>query len=239
MKKTIKPRLKELDNMRGVAIILMIIYHFYFDLNYFAYVNINMFNDWFWIIFRYIIISLFLLGVGVSLVLTHKNGIIWHKVWIRFIRLFLAFSAVSIGSYIIFPDSWIYFGILHFIALTSIISLPLLKHPLCALTLAIIIFIIYFYKIVNFYWLFNLLQVPLNLPQQTQDLVPLLPWWSLILIGIWLANAKHNVIFDSSLWCSLPNIKLLTLFSRHSLLIYLIHQPILFALFYLVIFITT
>ena len=229
-------RLIGLDVLRGIAIVLMIVYHFCFDLNYFGYINIDMFQGLIWKLFRYLIITLFLLSVGISLVLAHATGINWHQVFKRFWQLSLAASAVSVGSYLQFPDTWIYFGILHFIALTSIISLPFLHQQKWAIIVSIIIFIGYFGDILHFQWLEPLLHTSLNLPYATEDLVSIFPWWGVILLGIAFASSRQYVKFiNHQGWQALPASRLLSLLGRHSLWVYLIHQPILFGLFFLVV----
>ena len=104
-------RLHYLDVIRGLAILLMIIYHFSFDLDNFNYIQINMDHSVFWQSFRAVIITLFLTTMGMCLALIHSNGIRWQSVKKRTLILGLASILVSIISYIQFPKTWIYFGI--------------------------------------------------------------------------------------------------------------------------------
>ncbi len=228
-------RLIGLDIWRGIAIVLMIVYHLFFDLSYFGYLTIDFSNEMFWLGFRYLIISLFLLSVGISLILTHKNKIQWRKVWGRFWRLALIASLVSIGSYHQFPDSWIYFGILHFILLAYLVGLLFLAHSGLALITAILIFLGSSIQIFSLDWLNIMLHQALNLPSRTEDLVPFFPWFAVVLLGIWLGGSgRYRQFFTSNGWHKIPLKNTLSLLGRHSLLIYVIHQPILFAGFFLI-----
>ena len=164
-------RLFGLDIFRGLAVILMIVYHFFFDLHYFGYLQIDFFTP-FWLSFRYLIISFFLFSMGISLVLSHLLKIHLNKVMRRIIVLGISALSVSIASYYLFPNSWIYFGILHFIWLASILVLPLLFHPKTAIVFAVLIFSAYFLGFDDNIWL-SILQTMLSLPQQTQDFVPI------------------------------------------------------------------
>ena len=227
-------RLLGLDIFRGLAVILMIVYHFFFDLHYFGYLQIDFFTP-FWLSFRYLIISFFLFSVGISLVLSHLLKIHLNKVMRRTIVLGISALSVSIASYYLFPDSWIYFGILHFIWLASILVLPLLFHPKTAIVFAVLIFSAYFLGFDDNIWL-SILQTMLSLPQQTQDFVPIFPWLSVVLLGLAIARLGwHQPIFSQQIcWRQAWLQQSLVYLGKHALLVYLIHQPILFAIFYLI-----
>ena len=136
-----KQRFHYLDVVRGIAIILMIIYHFSFDLNNFNYIQIDLDNSLGWQSFRAVIVTLFLTTMGMSLALTHANGICWPCMKKRTLFLGGASLLVSVGSYFQFPESWIYFGILHFILFASWLGLFFVGKPLLSLVTAVIILI--------------------------------------------------------------------------------------------------
>ena len=219
-------RLHYLDVMRGIAIILMVIYHFFFDLDNFNIIQLEMDTDLFWRGLRMIIISFFLITMGMSLALTHANGVCWGCLRKRTLFLGGAALLVSIASYVQFPDTWIYFGILHFILFASWLGLLFLGKPWLSLITALIIVVGYFADWLHTDMLFNLLQQPLNLPfYYTEDLVTIFPWFALVLIGIFII-AKD--------WHLYPQLKpnpitnKVGFLGRHSLLIYMLHQPLLF-----------
>ena len=219
-------RLHYLDVIRGIAIILMVIYHFFFDLDNFYYIQINMNSDLFWRGFRIIILILFLTTMGISLALVHSKKICWQCLIKRTFLLGGSAILVSIASYMQFPQTWIYFGILHFILFASWLGLFFLGKPRLSLIIAIIILIGYFSGYLNTNFLFSLLQPLLHLPlYYTEDLVSIFPWFAFVLLGIFIvAKDWHLYPRLKPNWIS----KKVGFLGRHSLFIYLLHQPVLF-----------
>ncbi len=229
-----KHRIIGLDIFRGWALLMMIIYHFIYDLSYFHIIEVNLNSSYFFLPFRYTIISMFLLSVGISLSLVHKESISWSRLIKRTLHLGLASLAITTVTYIVFPNSWIYFGILHFILLSSLLALPFLNHPKVALLTAILIFIGSATEYLTTHPLFNFLQPILHFPPvHTEDLVSVFPWFGVILLGVVIAYYElHQKIFTQNIFSTnTPLNKLLKFMGQHSLLIYLIHQPILFFAF--------
>ena len=111
-----KPRYLIIDVMRGVAVLLMIIFHIAFDLNTFGFVSIDFFENVFWFFFPRFIVALFLVCVGVSLALVHKDGIRWVLVRKRFYKIGGWALVISAVTYVLFPKHFVYFGILHCIS---------------------------------------------------------------------------------------------------------------------------
>ncbi|CAA6822724.1 MAG: Unknown protein [uncultured Sulfurovum sp.] len=226
-----KQRLQGLDIFRGMALFLMIIYHFIFDLNYFLIVSINMNENLFFLLLRYAIMGMFVLSVGMSLVLTHQAHINWKNIAKRIIQLGLASLLVSLATYMIFPDSWVYFGILHFILFSSLLVLPLINFPKITLFLALFILVGSSTGILHLHQLFELLQEPLGLPSpHSQDLVPIFPWLAPLFMGMFLVQSNyHQKIFSHPFFKKhTPMHTLLKKMGQNSLLIYLLHQPFLF-----------
>lgn len=217
-----------LDAARGVAVWLMIIYHFCYDLVLFKLAHFNLTQDTFWLSFRSIIVSLFLLIVGISLFFALQLKKDWSAYYRRLIILGFAAALVSIGSYWLFGQRFIYFGILHFILIASIFALPFLKFNYLNLILGLILIVLGFavqhpfFNQPHLHWLGMMTFKP-----PTEDFVPIIPWFGLVLIGIFLG--KHLPISKLSTWKNDRWLKKTLIFSgRYSLIIYLIHQPILF-----------
>ena len=230
-------RLVGIDIFRGWAIILMISFHISYDLQYFHIVDFHIQSNEFFRWFRFLIVTMFLLTVGMSLKLAHKNQINWFKFRKRAIYLGLSSLIVSISSYFLFPHSWIYFGILHFILLSSFIVIPLLNYPYMALIVAVTTFVAFQLDMLNMHWLFDLVATSLHLPPRISvDIVRLFPWLSFVLVGVAIVSLNlHTKIFDNSLFNSKNRINNLFQFmGRHALAIYLVHQPLLFGVFFLV-----
>jgi uncharacterized membrane protein len=179
---------------------------------------------------------MFLITVGMSLKLAHQQKINWNAIKKRTLFLGIASLLVSFASYSQFPNTWIYFGILHFILIASWLLLPLLKYPKFSLFLGIAILIAYSNQWISISWLFELLASPLHLPlYHTEDLVPILPWIASPLIGSAVIGLGwHQILFNNSFFNHDNKLhRFWSFMGRHSLVIYIVHQPILFLLFLL------
>ena len=230
-------RIVGIDIFRGLAIVLMVVFHFCYDLNYFKFAHIPLYSSEFWLNFRLVIVNMFLITAGISLALVHRDGIRWASVKHRVITLGLACLAISVVTYFIFPHTWVYFGVIHFILVASIVGLLFVKAPKLSLVLAVAILIGYFFYNFNMHPIFRQIAPILHLPMRhTEDLVPFIPWFSATLIGIaifglgWYRWFFENRVFEADT----PVHKFLATIGRKALLIYLIHQPILFGLMYVI-----
>ncbi len=221
-------RLGWVDALRASAILLMVAFHFCYDLRYFGYVDWDVPNGPGWWQLRYLILTLFLGTVGISLSLAHGDGVHWRRFAWRWGQIALSALAITLMSLVIFPDAWIYFGILHFIALASLLCLPLIGRPRTALALGLVLLLAHNAGWVDSRWPFHWLEPWLS--PHTEDFVPLLPWLGLTWLGLWLGDVWRRRNWPDPLpvppgWVAWP--------ARHSLLIYLVHQPLLFALFFI------
>jgi len=230
-------RINALDIFRGWAILLMIAYHFGYDLKYFGYISADLDHDTFWVYSRYVIVSMFLLSMGMSLKLAHTPHIKWAKMRKRTLILGGASLLVSLATYLQFPHTWVYFGILHFALVASWAGLLFLPYPRLTLATAIIIFTGSFFGVLHTNGLFSLLQTPLHLPPgYTQDLVRFFPWFGAVLMGMVIVMYHlHIKLFSHAFFHPnpLPN-RTVAFLGRHTLIIYLIHQAVLFGIFTLI-----
>lgn len=207
--------------------ILMAIFHFSYDLSLYGYVAFD--NDApFWAGFRFVIVTLFFMTVGISLVLANRNGIRWGAFTRRALKIAGGAAVLSVATWFAYPNAWIWFGVLHFILVASILALPLVFRPTLALILGIGLFVLYnATDWFNLSFLYDLLKSPLNLPNRTLDLTRLIPWLGMVYIGIFVG---HHRLFGLQ---RLPNLginPLLSWLGRHSLGFYLIHQIPLYGL---------
>ncbi|MEO5573209.1 MAG: heparan-alpha-glucosaminide N-acetyltransferase [Gammaproteobacteria bacterium] len=230
-------RYPSLDALRGLAIAFMIIYHFCFDLAYFGVLSADFNHSPFWLGLRSMIVTLFLGVMGMSLMLATRPPIKWRPYFRRLGILLAAAALVSLSSYFLFPESVIFFGVLHFIVLASVISLPFIRLYWSNLFIGIglLVFgLVYQHEYFNHPWLqwFGLM----TYKPITEDYVPLLPWFGVVLIGLFLGKAIYARAQLPTLarWqpVRLPG-KILSAAGRHSLLIYLLHQPLLLGILYL------
>jgi uncharacterized membrane protein len=242
MTKILKQRLWEIDFLRGIAIIMMIIFHFFYDLNYFGVNKINL-NSGFWWWFGRIIATTFIILVGISLTLSYsrekelKKKNLFKKYFFRGLKIFGYGLIITIVTWIFLKRGFIVFGILHFIGISIILAYFFLKLRLWNLLLGIIFVLIGIYIenfYLNSYWLIWLGLLPHYF--YTVDYFPIFPWFGVILIGLFLGNMlypngkrrlKIPDISNSSL------IKPFCFLGRNALIIYLLHQPILIIFLYL------
>ena len=100
----------------------MTAFHFCFDLNQFGYIKQNFYVDPFWTWQRVVIVSLFLFCAGLGQAIATQRGQTWPHFWRRWRQIAACAVLVSVSSYIMFPNSWIYFGVLHGFAVMLIIA---------------------------------------------------------------------------------------------------------------------
>ena len=229
----LKRRLIGLDVFKGWAIVFMMVFHITFDLNYFHFISVAVHKEIFWVNFRYLIVAMFLVSVGISLTLVHSPKILWSKMFKRTRILGAVSLVITVATYFVFPHSWVYFGIIHFILLASWLGLPFLPYPRLTLGTAIVILIGSAKGWLHTQWLFALLKTPLHLPPTyTEDVLHPFPWFAAVLIGI--AMTQHGwsyTFFKHTFWTSKNKFNtLLSFLGRHALLVYLIHLPLFFGL---------
>lgn len=221
------PRLHLPDCLRLLAMALMIFYHFSYDLVFFRYIYFDIMTEPFWWFLPRLIVFLFLFTVGWSLHLVHAEKIKWKSFLKRFFKISIAATSISVVTYFLFPDRWIYFGTLHCIALSSFGTLALLKYPRLSLVLGLSLLISSMFGY-NIPWI--------KLPHAAMDHVELFPWIGASFLGNAMAFYYPKTLtlqrFEELRFFQKPSWVILQKISEHSLFIYLVHQPILFGIFY-------
>lgn len=225
-----------IDSLRGLALVMMFLFHFLWNLNYFNVTNFVLYSGPIGL-FQKSIVSLFLLVAGFSLVLAFiRNGKDFLKKHLRRISiLFLATLGITIFTFIFFQNLFIYFGIIHLILFSSIAGTLFVNKKLLSGVLGVILIIaplIFPLGLINagfFFWL------GFGIPLPTLDFVPVIPWFGVFLIGMSLAQSKKLrkvLVFVSN---KLPDqLDFLQVLGKHSLLFYLTHQFILVPLAFIV-----
>lgn len=235
-------RLAIVDMLRGFAIIAMVIYHLSWDLSWFGYVDWAVSTDPAWRGFAAAIAGSFLFLSGVSLRLAHGTGIRWTSFLRREAILVAAAAAVSLITWTTFGPSMVRFGILHCMAVSSVMALvAVTRPPFMALGLGAALLALGFAPPVETLagdlWLWTGLGVP---DSDAVDYVPLIPWSGLVFLGLGLAGLltgwleqtatgrrKALTALDATAGASRLG-RLLRLLGRKSLPIYLLHQPLLY-----------
>ena len=226
-------RLIVVDVARGIAIAGVVLFHLVWDLEFTGFVS-GIARHSAWLIFGHCLAGSFMVLVGVSLVLAHRESVRWPAVARRLAVIVVSAMAITVATLLAFPDAFIYFGILHAIAAATLIGVAFLRLPATA-SLAVGVAIValpFFLESTAFdsRWLawigFS------TYPPPSNDYVPIFPWAGLTLIGI--AATKWALVrgIDRRLPTyppQGPTAVALTWLGRHSLAIYLLHQPLLLA----------
>jgi len=226
-------RLQWLDLLRSLAILGMVVYHSAYDLQFFYEWNLNV-TTGVWKIFQVCVASLFLAASGISAAFWTRSGNAFSKGWNRGWFILSAAMLVSLVTAIIDPNTWVRFGILHLIALSAFL-LPFLRRlpPAIIAVLGVACIAL----------------LPLDLMPHivSVDYVPPIPWLGPVLLGFAMGiplaertarNERHNHMdrspepFDNAQGRRL--LECLLWPGRHSLWIYLVHQPVILAVLWLV-----
>jgi uncharacterized membrane protein len=229
-------RLWQVDAFRGLAILGMILYHSAFSLFFFGKYPIPIFN-WKWELLQTVVAGSFLLLVGVSLSLKKRKLLSQKKssqeIFFSFLRqagkIFAAGLLITLVTWITLPDYFIRFGVLHLIGTGIVLAFPLLSHPKLAAFVG--------GSILLLPWLFPEPLPPGNtftlwlgfVPEnfRSLDYFPVIPWFGLIALGTVVgAQIRRAPSRNPVPW--------LTWIGTHSLAIYLLHQPVLLFLIWIV-----
>lgn len=241
-----KNRFWEIDAMRGIAIICMIVFHSVYLLVFNGYIEIDMFSGFWWIFPRCIAAS-FLLLVGVSLTIS------FSRTREKFTRAALVskfslrgFMIVGFGVCITFVTLFVpgmegrtvFFGILHLIGVMIIVCFFFIRLKLANLAIGIAVIglglLLGFFKF-DFYWLLWLGFRPAD--YYPVDYLPILPWGGFVFIGLFLGNTFYR---DGARNFAFPDFsrmipsRALSFLGRYSLWIYLGHIPVIYGILILI-----
>lgn len=228
-------RIAVIDLARTAALVGMVVFHTTYDLAMFRHIPAETPYVGVWPLLARLVAGSFLFLAGVSLWLAHGRGIRWPAFLRRLAILVVAALGVTVGTYFGVGATFVRFGILHSIALCSVIGLLFLRLPV-AVTLAVAVaaFLAPWFlrtEALSAPWLLWLGLAPVSPPMV--DYVPLLPWLAPFLAGLALAR----ILAQTGTWPRLaakeppgPALRWLSWPGRHSLAIYLLHQPVIFGL---------
>jgi len=224
----------EIDLARGIAIIMMILFHTVFDLYFFRIFPVEVLSG-FWRYFAFTTASLFLLIVGISLTISHarvastKSG---YQLALKFVYrgagIFLLGLLVTLCTWLFLKEGFIVFGILHLIGVSIIISPLFFRFKKGNIVLGFLCVGIgfLFTPSIGPIWL-----LPLGIHPATfwsVDYEPIFPWFGIVLIGMGLGEYLYPEGVRKFNLPQIPEIivRPLAFMGRHSLIIYLVHQPI-------------
>lgn len=230
-------RIELIDLVRGLALLAMTVFHFAFDMELFGFVDPGFVSQPHWKYFARLIASTFLLLVGFSLFLAHYRKIRWASWRKRFLIIVGAALVITVATFFATPNQYIFFGILHMIAFASLACLAFLKLPwwLCTLIGVLVFWVGQNYDTVLlndelFWWTGLQATIPVS-----SDYVPVFPWLSAPLLGMALARflQERGVLAVLEGWHFNGRVgRGLKFVGRHSLIYYLLHQPVMIALIF-------
>ncbi|MCG8350790.1 MAG: DUF1624 domain-containing protein [Chloroflexales bacterium] len=236
-------RIWEIDGARGLAVVLMVFYHLVWDLAYFDFAGINVFSLG-WQTFARSIGTAFIFLSGVALVLWAGRR---AQPWPRVVRytlhrgglLFGLGMVITLATYAFAGQAYVRFGILHLLVSALILATPFLYLPISSSVVAGLLLIGGGFALnqttVSFPWLIWLGVLQSGVAMV--DYYPVLPWFGVTLLGIatgrmFYPHGKRRIgLSDLS---RLPPLRGLIWLGRHSLAIYLVHQPALIGVLFLI-----
>ncbi len=236
-------RIRLLDYSRATAVLAMIFYHFVYDLGDFGYVNMITVITGSWKLFAQAIGCSFLFISGISFWIMARDGINWFGYLKRLIILTSAALLVSIATFVQFGDGFVFFGILHLLASCSILAAFIYRLPaILLLSLALILVITPDYYFSSSYYdeaTFSSRYLAwtglFNGSTGSVDFYAFMPWSAAFVLGLSVSKLflpgtnRQNISPLSFREAKLSKFKSTFLWvGRNSLLVYLIHQPILY-----------
>ena len=220
-------RHQEIDVLRAVAIILMVLFHLVYDLNVFAGLSID-YRSPFWFLIGKVSALLFMFISGLS------NGFSRSPVK-RGVKVLFYGMGITVVTYLFMQEEYVRFGILHFLGVSMILT-PLLVR-LSSWTLW---GLAGSSAVLGFWFKEQVVKTSLLLPFGlmydgfgSMDYYPLFPYLAMTFLGI-LAY-RHIYAQRIKPLLILPNNpKLIRWLSRNSLGIYLCHQPLLLLVIFII-----
>jgi uncharacterized membrane protein len=231
-------RWESVDLLRGLAMVWMTVFHFCFDLANAGLIAQNFYADPFWTLQRTLILSTFLLCAGAGQAIALQQGQTWKRFWRRWMQIAGCALLVSGGSALMFPKSYIYFGVLHGMAVMLLVArltagwgrwlwplgLAAIAMPLIAAHAISTWAELGFLNEKTFNWLGLISAKPI-----AEDFVPIFPWLGVIWWGM-AATQWLIARYPTGGFIAVPQaLKPVASLGRWSLVYYMLHQPVLLA----------
>ena len=222
-------RFWEIDLVRTVALLGLLNFHTLELLHYFdLYPTLLRTGIWFWI--RVVNAGLFIFPAGVALAIAYSRGKAMSGFMLRGLKLFGLGMVITLLSWLVIPEEYVQFGILHFFGIAFILAPFFLRFRYVNLILGVALMALGLYLLANwiyvdFRWLLWLMPYSFR----TLDYWPLVPWFGLFLLGMFAGKMLYP---DGHRGFNIPEISnpvasAVMLLGRHPLLVYIVHLPIL------------
>lgn len=218
-------RLIEIDALRGLAVASMIVFHALFDAQLLGLIPDQHLFSGSWLVFGRVVQFIFLGLVGVSIYLSSRGleAQLKRGAWI-----FGAGLLVSVATWVIFPEDFVKFGILHCIGLSIPLVFLFKRRPMWCLPVAAFVFFLgelFLRQTVENPWLFWLGLHRADFA--SFDYFPILPWLAVPLVGLFVGSRLYAKGQPTRL-VALAGVPGLSFLGRHALAVYLLHQPVLY-----------
>jgi len=204
---------------------------------YFGFAKADLIYQPDWRLFERIIASSFLYIAGLSLFITHSSSINWKSFIRRYGATAICAILISLVTFVLFKTDMIRFGILHAISVSGLLGLLLLKlNTVSLILLTVLIFSFNFLipKPIEGHYLLQWLIYTTETPNSL-DYRPIIPWIIPFILGMASYKPfKSWGILEVSRTVIHKELSILSWLGRNSLILYLIHQPILFTGFLLI-----
>jgi len=222
-------RFEVIDVWRGLAVVGMIVFHFFWIFDFFGFFELVLDEGLFLFLARFVQISfLFLVGMSLSFSFSRSSSGFYQRQVLRFGVVLACAALVSLVSWFVFGEAMVVFGILHLIAMGILFLFRLVPYPRMSLVLGLLFFVLA--------PVFHAQEPPLGWlivfgfsdPSFVSvDYFPLFPWFGFMAVGVWLGS----VFFPLLQSFQLPQCRFsspLVWMGNRSLMIYLIHLPVLY-----------
>lgn len=230
-----KGRLHALDIARGIACLSMPIFHTVYNLYSVGLVDTLWTRHVFWEIYQTLGLGTFVLVSGMAFTVSTRKAVNWKRLSYRAIKLALIAFAITLVTYMVMPERFVRFGVIHFFA-TTIILAPLLRPlrhwlvvpGLCIIAVGIVVTKAGMYPEPWLYITGLMSERP-----RSVDYIPLVPWFGVFLLGMGLAH------FLPTHYSSKPLNKWMTpvvWLGQHSLSFYVVHQVVIFGVLWSIAF---
>lgn len=234
-----KQRFWQFDLLRGLAVIGMIVFHAFYMLDFYNVLSQQMRSGW-WLVLSLFVQLVFLSFVGMflsfSALKTEDTKAFYKKQLFRILMLVGLALLISGVTFLVVPGAFVRFGILHCIALCIALLMFVAKKPTVLLAVAFLGIGLFFLRshfltdgIIGYIMGLNA-EKPFSI-----DYFPLIPWISVVALGgvcghIFFQLQQNKIHLNTD---EPPILRGVHFLGRHSLLIYLLHIPLLWGGFQL------
>lgn len=221
-----KERIRIIDAIRGFSILLMVGHHLLYDLTVLCGAPEWFFTNPIFDFLHYVFAGIFILLSGVSSLYSSSN----IK---RGIKTLACAGIITLASYL--ADSAIWFGILHLLGTCMLFygftrrlwdRIPRSIAPVIYILGTAVCSPLTRGVFTNFrhFWMFGLIYKGFL----SYDYYPLLPWVFIFLLGTWMGVYIKENKFPS--WFYNIRMPVLSYIGQRTLIIYMLHQPVLYGI---------